>query len=361
MTGSKRVALMLVLLLGSVSVSAQNLEPLRIEVQPFALLPADVRYPEGLAVNPENGDLYVGTFDLREPASERRNQVLRLSADGQVLARKAFDGTPLTGLEYAGGQLYILNFGAAQLQRLPAGFDADSPVEVLAEFKALTPPAPPARFIDNPDGSRDEIRFGSSGVAAPNGMVFDRAGNLYVSDSFQGAVYRIAAAATCTACTVEVIARDPLLATTGYLPFGANGLAFSADEKTLYINNAGDNRVLRMAMPGGTPTVLAESIPGADGLLFHDGLLWVVANQIDQILALNEQGRVQARAGGFLGIAADGSPLGLLFPASTVVQGQRMIVTNMALPLTAAQGDEWEERVTRWNLVSFKLPRNVAE
>ncbi|MGE8498803.1 MAG: SMP-30/gluconolactonase/LRE family protein [Pseudomonas sp.] len=358
MMGSKHVATLLVLLLGgAASVCAEDQEPLRIEVQPFVALPDDVRYPEGLAVNPDNGDLYVGTFDMRAPSSERRNQLLRLSADGRLLARKAFGETPLTGLEYAGGQLYILNFGSAQLQRLPAGFAADTPVEVLAEFKALIPPAPPSRFVDNPDGSRDEIRFGSSGVAAPNGMVFDRVGNLYVSDSFQGAVYRIADAANCSPCTVEVIARDPLLATTGYLPFGANGLAFSEDEHTLYINNAGDGRVLRMAMPDGTATVLAESVPGADGLLFHDGLLWVVANQVDQILALNEQGRVVARAGGFLGIAADGSPRGLLFPASTAVQGRRMIVTNMSLPLTAAQGDEWEERVTRWNLVSFELPR----
>lgn len=362
MTGSKRVAMGLALLLGAaVPVVAENAEPLRIAVQPFVALPPDLQYPEGLTVNPQTGEIYVGTFDLREPAGARRNQVLRLSAEGRPLARKAFDGTPLTGLAYADGQLYILNFGAAQLQRLPADFDADSPVEVLAEFKALTPPAPPTRVVDNPDGSRDEIRFGSAGVAAPNGMVFDRAGNLYVSDSFQGAVYRIAAVATCKPCTVEVIARDPLLATTGYLPFGANGLAFSADEQTLYINNAGDGRVLRMAMPDGTPSVLAESVPGADGLLFHDGLLWVVANQIDQILALNEQGRVQARAGEFLGIAADGSPQGLLFPASTAVQGQRMLVTNMALPLTAARGDEWEEQVTRWNLVSFRLPRAVGE
>ena len=33
-----------------------------------------------------------------------------------------------------------------------------------------------------------------------------------------------------------------------------------------------------------------------------------------------------------------------------------MIVANLALPLSAATGDEWEEDVTRWNLMQFDLP-----
>ena len=49
-------------------------------------------------------------------------------------------------------------------------------------------------------------------------------------------------------------------------------------------------------------------------------------------------------------------PLGLLFPATTTVLGERMIVVNLALPITPAKGDEWEEQVRRWNLVQFKLP-----
>ena len=55
-------------------------------------------------------------------------------------------------------------------------------------------------------------------------------------------------------------------------------------------------------------------------------------------------------------VAPDGTPEGLLFPASTAVSGRYMVVTNLALPLTTAAGDEWEERVTRWNLVRFRLP-----
>jgi hypothetical protein len=35
-----------------------------------------------------------------------------------------------------------------------------------------------------------------------------------------------------------------------------------------------------------------------------------------------------------------------------------MFVTNLALPLTPAVGDEPEEDVTRWNVVKIKLPRD---
>jgi hypothetical protein len=66
---------------------------------------------------------------------------------------------------------------------------------------------------------------------------------------------------------------------------------------------------------------------------------------------------MRARVGQFFGIGADGAPKGLLFPSGGAVQGKRMIVANLAFPLTAITGDEWEEEVARWNLVSFEIPR----
>lgn len=328
----------------------------RIEVRPFALLPADFRHPESLASDPGSGTLYVGSFDAREPASSRTNQLLRLSSDGKVLGRKLLGPTPLTGLAFFDGKLYFLNFGASRLQRIDGDFDEASAVQDVATFAALSPTTPADRTVSNPDGSQDTIRYGSSGFPALNGIVFARNGDAYVSDSFQGAIYRIADAARCTSCKVEVVSRDPLLTTTGALPFGANGLAFDSDERHLYINNAGDNRVLRMDMSTRAVDVLAESIHGADGLMFHDGRLWVAANQADAVVALDTNGRERARTSGFAGINRDGSPNGLLFPAATAAVGSRMVVANLSMPITAAKGDEWEEDVTRWNLVQFDIP-----
>ncbi|WP_396616452.1 hypothetical protein ACHZ97_01795 [Lysobacter soli] len=330
--------------------------PMRVETRPFVTLPDDFRHPESLATHPATGEVYVGSFDSREPATARRNQVVRLSPAGKLLARVDLGPTPITGLAYADGALYFLNFGASKLQRLPAKFVTGQSPEDIASFAALAPPTPGDRLIANPDGSQDRIVFDSAGFPAINGLAFNAAGDAYVSDSFQGAIYRIQDATTCRPCKVDVLVRDPLLATTGALPFGANGIAIDEAAGLLYVNNAGDGRVLRMPLAGGKLDVLADGVYGADGLLLHDGLLWVASNQIDAVVALDANGLVRARAGHFDGIGNDGAPLGLLFPAATAVQGERMLVANLALPLTPREGDEWEEKVTRWNLVQFDIP-----
>jgi DNA-binding beta-propeller fold protein YncE len=190
--------------------------------------------------------------------------------------------------------------------------------------------------------------------------VFDAQGNLYFSDSFQGAIFRIDHATTCSPCSATLVSHDPLLATAGFPPFGANGLALSADGATMFIANTGDNRVLKMDIASAAVSVFAESLHGADGLLFDKdtGLLWVATNQADQLVALNANGRPVLKVGDFEGINRDGTPRGFLFPASMVIQGGFMYVTNLALPLTPAVGDEPEEDVTRWNIVRFRMPRH---
>ena len=81
-----------------------------------------------------------------------------------------------------------------------------------------------------------------------------------------------------------------------------------------------------------------------------------MANQGDQIVALSETGRVIAKLGEFQGINRDGTPNGLLFPASPVIVGDWMYVTNAALPLVG-NGAEWESDVTRWTIARIKLPK----
>jgi sugar lactone lactonase YvrE len=147
-----------------------------------------------------------------------------------------------------------------------------------------------------------------------------------------------------------------MLATAGFPPFGANGLAFSADGQTLYVANTGDDRVLAMqvAAPNGI-SVFAESINGADGLLFDGDLLWVAANQADEVVALNENGRPVMRAGSFGGLTRERIPRGLLFPASLAFADGWLYVTNLALPLTEAAGDEPEEDVRRWTVSRIRV------
>ena len=324
----------------------------RHAAQKFATLPDGVRFPEGITANPATGEIIVATFDF----GPNSNRMLRYSRNGHLLAQRNFGATPLLGLAFRQGKIYIANFGASKIQRIAAAFTATTPIEDVAAIPGIGAPIP--RVVGNPDGSSDTITFGSSSFPSPNGLAFDRDGNLYVSDSFQGAIFRIDNAAMCApACAATLVAHDPLLATAGFPPFGANGIALDRNESALFIANTGDDRVLRLDLPSNTVSVFAESINGADGIAFDKrGRLWVAANQSDEVVALDAQGRVIARLGEFEGIRRDGSPDGLLFPASFVIVGDEMFVTNAALPLTPAVGDEPEEDVTRYTVSRIKVP-----
>ena len=327
-------------------------------VQTFATLPEGVRFPEGIAANPHTGQIYVGTFDFGPNA----NKLLRYAHSGRLLAVRDFGPTPLLGLAFgtADNKLYIANMGASSIQRIGAQFEAGTPVETVAQIPAIGAPGP--RIVGNPDGSSDNIVFGSSSFPAPNGMVFDSRGDLYVSDSFQGAIYRIGDPAHCAnPCPVHVVVQHPLLATAGFPPFGANGLALSADETALFIANTGDDRLLKLDLGTLEITVLAESIDGADGVIRDPrGRLWVAVNQADVLVQVDANGRPVARLGAFRGLH-NGTPKGLLFPASMAIHGRHIYVTNAGLPLTPAVGDEVEEAVTRWTVSRIPLPNSHGD
>jgi len=318
----------------------------------FAVLPVDVSLPEGITANPKNGDIYVSTF-----ASP--GKILRYNRRGKLIATLETGPAPLLGLEFdaSNNKVYITNVGdfagtGSRIQRVNADL---SSLEDVAEIPGIGAPGP--RTVGNPDGSADTITFGF-GARVPNAMTFDSSGNLYFSDSFQGAIFKITHPESCAPCLVETISHDPLLATAGFPPFGANGLAFNQSETVLYIANTGDDRVLSLKLdsPTNEVTVFAESLNGADGLATDSkGMLWVAANQADEVVALNAQGKVVAVLGEFRGIR-NGKPKGLLFPASLVIVGKNMYVTNLAVALTGATGDEPEEDVTRWTISRIRLP-----
>jgi hypothetical protein len=329
----------------------------------FVTLPDGVRFPEGITANPKTEEIYVATFDF----GPNTNKLLRFNKNGQLVAQRDFGETPLLGIQFNpwDKKIYIANVGAlvektSKIQRIPGDFEDTTPIEDVA----LIPNnniigLPPNRPVGNPDGSQDTIIFGNN-APAPNGLTFDRHGNLYVSDSFQGAVFRIDNAHKCSSsCPVDLVKHDGLLATAGFPPFGANGLALSKDESKLFIANTGDDRILRLDLETKELSIWAESINGADGLALHKGRVVVAANQADEVLILNESGRVIAKLGDFLGIRQDGSPRGLLFPASIVIVDDKIFVTNLALPLTMTVGDEPEEDVTRYTVSRIDIPKHL--
>ncbi len=336
----------------------------RIVIKPkaakkFATMPEGAVFPEGIAVNPVNGEVIVSTFNFGA------NKLVRFSRKGKVLAVVEMFSGPLLGLAYnpADGKIYIcaaadlLGSPPSRIQRIDADFTDDSSLVDVATVPPVG--APDDRTVVNPDGSEDTIAFGNFG-RAPNDLTFASNGDLYYSDSFQGAVFRIPDAAACPGtgtCSTDTISHDPLLATAGFPPFGANGVAFNADESVLFVNNTGDDTVLTVDPFDGTVGVLAHSINGADGVIFHDGLLWGAANQGDQVVAIDpSDGSVVARIGAFLGVKDNGSVRGLIFPASLAIRGDdHILVTNLAFPLGSAAGEP-EGSITTYTVSKIKIP-----
>jgi sugar lactone lactonase YvrE len=195
-----------------------------------------------------------------------------------------------------------------------------------------------------------------------NALTFDAQGFVLVSDSFRGIIFRIPPAGGPAA----IWKQDPLLTTTGVPPFGANGIAFNKARTLLYVANTGNDTVVQIVnngATGGATTVLTNSINGADGLIVDENdNIWVCANQGDEIVIIDNTGKVIGKLGDFDGLKLNNEPDGLLFPASLAFAGNSLLVTNLALDLRLfgfnAVDAQWAAQV-RTHTVA-RLPRNFT-
>jgi sugar lactone lactonase YvrE len=276
----------------------------RGHVDRFAELPPGAANPEGITVD-GHGDVYVTTFAVTgappgkmyvfDPRGHLKRE-LTLPGTSNLLLGTAFH--PQTH------ELLVVDFGNKTVVR-------------VNPFSGATTP-----FTAIPGGA----------AAGPNALAFDAVGNVYISDSFQGTIWRTGPAGGAAVNWVT----HPLLATTGVPPFGANGMDFNRAETSLFVANTGDDRIVRVPVAGGvagTPVPFTNSVNGADGLFVdeHDNL-WICANQADEIVVVNPDGKAIAKLGDFDGLRR-GAPVGLLFPASLVRHGDWIYITNLSLDL----------------------------
>jgi DNA-binding beta-propeller fold protein YncE len=308
----------------------------RLHAVTFATLPAGFAHPEGITAD-RHGNIYVTTFDVTK--SSGPGQLFIFKPNGELLRQVSIDGSSNLLLDLAfhpiSGALLVIDFGNARV------LDVDPVTGVVNSI-----------FTTIPDVAESSEPQAGPG---PNVLTFDRDGNVYISDSFQGRVWKTGPAGGDPVSWLE----SPLLRTAGVPPFGANGLAFNKHQTALFVANTGNDTVLKVPVSGkplvaGTPEVFANSVNGADGLIIddHDNV-WVAANQADEIVVLNADGRHIAKLGDFNGVGRDGRPNGLLFPASLVRKGHFIYVTNLAIDLrlfnpSFTTGDsEWTTEVSR--------------
>lgn len=298
----------------------------------FATLPSSSPgHPEGIAAD-ASGNIYAATFSFAG-----QNLIHIFSGhNGRLLDTIPLPVAPLfvvpLGLAFdSAGNLYAADFLNGDVLKFTPPFNAFS--------------TPSATF---------DVCGGVGAGCGLNAITFDASGDLYVSDSFGGNIFKIDLDRRRS--RVSVFFTDPLLAPAGFPPFGANGLAFSADGTALYIANTSTDRVLKLDLGTMSVSIFAQNIDGADGIAFDDqGRLWVAANQADEVVAVDGAGQIVDRRGSFEGIDPNGAVKGLLFPASIVLSRGSIFVTNAALVLTPTVGDEPEEGVTTFTVSRIPL------
>jgi len=297
---------------------------------------------EGLTVGPDH-NVYVPSFGFNTKGAIAGNAVLFVISPNGDTVRKvtiANSSPHMLGLAFnpANNFLLVLDFGAGKVLHVDPLTGASSVF--------MTP------------------TLAGSGL---NALTFDKAGNVYVSDSFNGVIWKTGR----TGGTPTIWSSDPLLGPgTGLTPgFGANGVEFSNDGKVLFVANTAFHQIIQIPVnpdgTAGTASIFITGINAPDGIMVdRDDNIWICANQEDEIVVVDKTGKVIAKLGDFRGIDKDGIVRGLLFPASLAFSKDRstLYVSNLTLflPFAGAQAaidSDWTLQVKGYTV--SQLPAKI--
>ena len=191
-------------------------------------------WPEGVAAD-KKGNLYVSFMPL--------GQIRKITADGTDPVVAQFPDTGTLGLAVdAVGNLYAAHASDDAATRGVYRLDRDGMLERFA---------------------------GTEAMAFPNSLAFGKRGNLYVTESTTGTIWRITRRGS-AAPWLQHELLEGLGEIPGYPPIGANGIVYW--KRTLYVANTEKGLILRIPIgvdgSPGEPEILADGpeVYGPDGL-----------------------------------------------------------------------------------------------
>jgi sugar lactone lactonase YvrE len=173
---------------------------------------------EGLTVGPD-GNIYVPSFGFNTKGALTGNAVLFvISPKGHIVKQVTIaNSSPhMLGLEFnpVTGALWILDLGAGKVLNV------------------------------NPTTGASSVLAGPISGSGLNALTFDTVGNGYVSDSFNGVIWKVPPGGG----SYTAWSSDPLLGPgTGLTPpFGANGVEFNNERTILFVANAGFHQIIQI-------------------------------------------------------------------------------------------------------------------
>ena len=254
--------------------------------------------PEGIAVD-KPGNVFVG-----------------LDVPGQI--RKITPG---------GDESVFYDFGVAGV----LGLAVDAPGRVYAGLATFDPQTQGVYRVSR-DGAMAERLPGTEALTFPHALAFDKRGNLYVTDSIWGAIWRIPRGGS-----AEVWLQDRALVGTGEIPVipfpvGANGIAYR--QGNLFVANTEKAHILRIPVLKDGSSGVPETVAAGPELFPLDGIgLDVHGNIYALVIAQSKLVRVTPE-GAITTLATAGDDLD--FPASPAFgtgkgERQTVFVTNYAI------------------------------
>lgn len=277
---------------------------------------------EGIAIDAQ-GNIYATAMFAGE--------VLKITPAGSVSSYARIPGFAGAGgaSPQENGLIGLAIDGEENIYALVAAFPSDAAVnDVVGVWKI------------GRGGKRVELlaRGKAAGMVFPNFAIFDRHGNLFMTDSTLGIIYKISPNGT----VVEFL-RHPMLraASDALVAVGANGLGFD-QAGDLYVANTFPRSkdgpepmrglIAKVAMnPDGTAgaiSVFTDQVTSPDGILFDaQGNIYVAQNFGNGISKVSRTGVVS--------MVAAGAPLAM--PASLAIRGNTLYATNLAFPDTIGE------------------------